>query len=75
MPASVAGLTGLSASKKCRTTPMRNPFTPFADVGDEVGDRTIGAGRIGGIVTGHRLEQQRAVLDGPGQRAGVVHAE
>jgi len=29
MPASVAGPTGLSVSKKCRTTPMRIPFTPL----------------------------------------------
>jgi hypothetical protein len=29
MPANVAGLTGLSVSKKCRTTPMRRPFTPL----------------------------------------------
>ena len=29
MPTRVAGLTGLSVSKKCRTTPMRSPLTPL----------------------------------------------
>ena len=75
MPASVAGLTGLSVSKKCRTTPMRIPFTPLpmSEVKSATGRSALAGSR--GIVSGHRLQQQRAVLHRPGHRSRVVHAE
>ena len=44
----------------------------LAETGGEIGCRTIGAGGIVRVVPGHRLQQQRAVLDSPGERAGVV---
>ena len=51
------------------------PLHALAEIGGEVGHRTIGARRIGRIVAGHRLQQQRAVLHRPGQRPGVVQRE
>src|SRR5467141_932119 len=32
-----------------------------------VGDRVVGAGRVGRVVTGHRLQRDRAILGGPGE--------
>ena len=38
-------------------------------------DRAIGAGRIFGIMPGDRLQEDRAILDGPRHRTGMIEGE
>ena len=40
-----------------------------------VGDRVVGARRVGWVVTSHRLQHDRAILGGPGERPGMVERE
>ena len=43
--------------------------------GAVIGDRAIGARRVLGVVPGQRLQHDRAILDRPGHRAGMVKSE
>ena len=48
---------------------MRSPFAP------EFRHKAIDTGRVLRIVTGHALQQQRAILCRPGQGARVIQGE
>ena len=51
------------------------PLHALAELGGEVRHRPGDARRILGIVAGHALQQQRAVLRRPGHRPGVIERE
>ncbi len=46
-----------------------------AELGREIRDRPIDAGRVFGIGAGHALQQQPAIFRRPGHRAGVIERE
>ena len=55
--------------------PDAQSFDVARERGAVVGHRAVGARRVGGVVPGHRLQHDRAILRGPRHRAGMVERE